>query len=83
MFTTTTITIILLSLTTIIFIYTTVNLLRKLEAREIFDEQQEKRSNILLATMRKLDNKKMFEKDDEVGQLFIQIKEIIEKYMNR
>lgn len=83
MFTTTTITIILLSLTTIIFIYTTINLLRKLEARELFDEQQEKRSIILLTAMRKLDNKKMFEKDDEVGQLFIQIKEIIEKYMNR
>jgi len=80
---TSTIYIIILSITTIIFIYTTVNLLRKLEAREVFDEQQEKRSNILLATMRKLDNKKMFEKDDEVGQLFIQIKEIIEKYMNR
>lgn len=35
-----------------------------------------------LDNMRKLDNKQVFEKDDEVGVSFIEIKKIIEKLNN-
>jgi lipoate-protein ligase B len=61
-------------------IYVIINLLNKLEKTEDYIEQQEKNIITLLETLRVLDSKQMFEKDDEVGSLFVQIKNIIENF---
>lgn len=60
--------------------YTIWNLLNKLEKLEDFISLQEERDIQLLSTLRDLDSKQMFEKDDEVGSVFDKIKEIIEAY---
>lgn len=60
--------------------YTIWNLLNKLEKLEDFISLQEERDTQLLTTLRDLDSKQMFEKDDEVGSVFDKIKEIIEAY---
>ena len=58
-------------------IYAVYNLLSKVERYEDFIEQQELNNQTLLETLRRIDSKQMFEKDDEVGSLFTQIKDII------
>ena len=58
--------------------YTIYNLLSKLERYEEFIEQQEQYNITLLETLRRIDSKQMFEKDDEVGSLFTQVKDTIE-----
>jgi len=60
--------------------YTIFNLLNKLEKLEDFIEEQEQYNITLLETLRDIDSKQMFEKDDEVGSLFTQIKETIETF---
>ena len=60
--------------------YTIWNLLNKLEKLEDFITLQEERDFQLLSTLRELDSKQMFEKDDEVGSVFDKLKEIIEAY---
>lgn len=60
--------------------YTVWNLLNKLERLEDFISLQEERDIQLLTTLRDLDSKQMFEKDDEVGSIFDKIKEVIEAY---
>lgn len=60
--------------------YTIYNLLKKLERYEDFVEQQEQYNTTLLETLRDIDSKQMFEKDDEVGSLFTQIKDTIELF---
>ena len=60
--------------------YTIWNLLNKLERLEDFINLQEERDIQLLSTLKDLDTKQMFEKDDEVGSIFDKIKEIIEAY---
>ena len=60
--------------------YTIWNLLNKLERLEDFINLQEERYIQLLSTLKDLDTKQMFEKDDEVGSVFDKIKEIIEAY---
>jgi hypothetical protein len=60
--------------------YTIWNLLNKLEKLEDFISLQEERDIQLLSTLRDLDSKQMFEKDDEVGSVFDKIKEVIEAY---
>jgi hypothetical protein len=47
---------------------------------EDFINLQEERDIQLLSTLKDLDTKQMFEKDDEVGSVFDKIKEIIEAY---
>ena len=56
------------------------NLLNKLEKYEDFIEVDQKRNEALLETLKSLDEKQMFEKDDEVGSLFTQIKETIQSF---
>lgn len=56
------------------------NLLNKLERYEEFIEAEENRNNALLEALRQIDQRQMFEKDDEVGSIFYQIKETIEKF---
>ena len=78
-------TIIILSITTLVFGFTTWNLLRKNEATEDVVEEQEKMisdfAKLVDDSMRKmkdLDTKGAFESDDETGFVFKQLYEIIE-----
>lgn len=57
--------------------YTTFNMLKKVELYEEYIDEEIKNNETLLETLRKIDNKQMFEKDDEVGGLFDQIKNTI------
>jgi len=63
------------------------NLLFKLEKYEdIIEENDEfiqselQRNEALLEALRQIDQRQMFEKDDEVGSIFYQIKETIERF---
>ena len=63
------------------------NLLQKLEKYEdiieendIFLQTELERNEALLEALRLIDSREMFEKDDEVGSIFYQIKETIEKF---
>jgi hypothetical protein len=56
------------------------NLLNKLERYEDFIETELKRNEALLEALREIDTRQMFEKDDEVGSIFYQIKETIENF---
>lgn len=60
--------------------YVIWNLLKKLERYEDFIEQEQQRNNALLEALREIDSREMFEKDDEVGSIFYQIKETIERF---
>jgi hypothetical protein len=73
-------TIIILSLIVVALIFATFNLLNKLEKYEDFIEEETIKNEALLAALREIDSRQMFEKDDEVGSVFYQIKETIEKY---
>ena len=66
------------------------NLLQKLEKYEdiieendIFLQSELERNEALLEALREIDTRQMFEKDDEVGSIFYQIKETIEKFKNQ
>jgi cell division protein FtsL len=61
-------------------VYAVYNLLSKVERYEDFIEQQELNNQTLLETLRRIDSKQMFEKDDEVGSLFVQLKDIITQF---
>jgi type II secretory pathway pseudopilin PulG len=74
------ITIIILSIFLAIAGYSIWNLLNKLERYEDFIEQEQQRNNALLEALREIDSREMFEKDDEVGSIFYQIKETIERF---
>ena len=78
-------TIIILSLLVIFLGYSTLNVLRKLELYEESIEESDENLleiknelNIAIQNIRKIDNKGIFEEDDEVGQTFKQILKIIE-----
>ena len=80
------IAIIILSITTLVFGFTTWNLLRKNEATEDVIEEQEKNisdfAKLVDGSMKKmkdLDTKGAFENDDETGFVFKQMYTIIEK----
>ena len=69
------------------FLYVTVNSIRKQIALEsyIYSLEEQAEDNVeswemLLQSMRELDSKEMFEKDDEVGLLFLMITRQIEKF---
>jgi len=72
--------VILLLILLSVSIYTIYNLLIKLEYLDEFIENQEKNDTILLETLRRIDSRQMFEKDDDVGSLFMQIKQTIEHF---
>lgn len=84
------ITIILLSILLCIGTYAIINLLSKLEKYEdVVDDYQKfiddelQRNEALLEALRQIDSHQMFEKDDDVGSIFYQIKETIEKFKQR
>jgi hypothetical protein len=56
------------------------NLLNKLEKYEDFIDEEENKNNALLEALRQIDSREMFEKDDDVGSIFYQIKETIERF---
>ena len=80
------ITIIILSITTIVFGFSTINLLRKNEAYEDVVEEQElvisntaNRIDESMARMKELDKLGSFEADDETGFIFKNLYEVIEE----
>lgn len=82
--------VIILSLIIIALGFAVVNLLTKLEKYEDiveeydeFIEDETQRNEALLEALRQIDNRQMFEKDDEVGSIFYQIKETIERFKQR
>ena len=60
--------------------YSIWNLLNKLERYEDFINEEENKNNALLEALRQIDSREMFEKDDDVGSIFYQIKETIERF---
>jgi ribosome assembly protein YihI (activator of Der GTPase) len=77
----------ILTLVIITLSYVVYNLLQKLEKYEDTYEVTQKfiqteidRNEALLEALRLIDSREMFEKDDEVGSIFYQIKETIEKF---
>ena len=77
-------TIIILSALTLLSVYGVFNLLRKLERYEDAIEKSdasltEVQQNLIaiLSRIRSIDSKGIFENDDEVGQTFKQISEVI------
>jgi hypothetical protein len=76
------ITIVILSLIVLTLGFVTINLLKKLEKYEDFVGSELLKNEALLNALREIDNREMFEKDDEVGSVFYQIKDTIEKYKN-
>jgi hypothetical protein len=69
-------------LTLIVCWYAIYNLLKKLERYEDFIEQETTKNQALLEALREIDSREMFEKDDDVGSIFYQIKETIERFKN-
>ena len=63
-------------------IYGIYNLLKKLERYEDFIEEETIKNQALLEALREIDSREMFEKDDDVGSIFYQIKETIERFKN-
>ena len=61
-------------------LYAIYNLLQKLERYEDFIEEETTKNQALLEALREIDSREMFEKDDEVGSIFYQIKETIERF---
>ena len=84
------ITIIILFICLVSTSYTIYNLLSKLEKYEDVIEETDdfiqselQKNEALLEALRQIDNRQMFEKDDDVGSIFYQIKETIEKFKQR
>ena len=70
--------------------YAVWNLLKKIEKYEDIIQENDNfiqdelaRNEALLEALRQIDNRQMFEKDDDVGSIFSIIKETIEKYKTR
>ena len=70
----------ILTISTAVSSYAVWNLLSKLEKYEDFISTEENRNNALLEALRQIDQRQMFEKDDDVGSIFYQIKETIERF---
>ena len=80
----------ILSLLVVALSFAIYNVLQKLEKYEdiiedndIFLQKELERNEALLEALRQIDNRQMFEKDDEVGSIFYQIKETIEKFKQK
>jgi hypothetical protein len=80
----------ILSVLVIALSFAIYNLLNKLEKYEdiiedndTFLQKELERNEALLEALRLIDSREMFEKDDEVGSIFYQIKETIEKFKTK
>ena len=81
---------ILLGIIITILCYSNWNLLKKIERYEDIIQENDKfiqeeleRNEALLEALRKIDNRQMFEKDDDVGSIFSLIKDTIERFKKR
>ncbi|CAB4142601.1 hypothetical protein UFOVP449_61 [uncultured Caudovirales phage] len=81
---------IILTIIVTALLYTVWNLLKKVEMYEDiiqendnFIQNELQRNEALLEALRQIDNRQMFEKDDDVGSIFFLIKETIERYKTR
>lgn len=82
--------ILILVFLTLALSFAVYNLLSKVEKYEdaveeyeTFIETETKRNEALLEALRTIDSRQMFEKDDDVGSIFYQIKETIERFKQR
>ena len=80
----------ILSVLVVALSFAIYNLLKKLEKYEdiieendIFLQTELEKNEALLEALRLIDSREMFEKDDEVGSIFYQIKETIEKFKTK
>jgi hypothetical protein len=69
-------------LTTIASVVGILNLLNKVDAYENFILDRQEAYEALLQRIRDIDSKEIFEKDDEVGVTFDDIKNEIEEFKN-
>ncbi len=74
--------IIFLFLVIVSMLYGILNILKKLEYYEEFIINRKEKYQQLLNTIKEIDSKELFEKDDDVGGVFTQIKEEIESFEN-
>lgn len=74
--------IIFLFLVIVSLLYGILNILKKLEYYEEFIITRKEKYQQLLNTIKEIDSKELFEKDDDVGGVFVQIKEEIESFEN-
>ena len=81
---------ILLGIIITILCYSNWNLLKKIERYEDIIQENDKfiqeeleRNEALLEALRRIDNRQMFEKDDDVGSVFGLIKDTIERFKKR
>ncbi len=74
--------IIFLCFVIIILLYGIANALQKIEYYEGFIVNRRREYERLLNTIKEIDSKELFEKDDDVGSVFTQIKEEIESFEN-
>lgn len=63
-------------------LYGIFNVIRKIEYYEGFILDRRLKYEQLLKTIREIDSKELFEKDDDVGAVFTQIKDEIESFEN-
>jgi predicted Holliday junction resolvase-like endonuclease len=80
----------ILSVLVVALSFAIYNILQKLEKYEDIIEENDmflqtelEKNEALLEALRQIDNRQMFEKDDDVGSIFYQIKETIEKFKQR
>ena len=69
-----------LSLIILLLIWVIVNILRKNEILEDFLIRAHSQSQTVIDNMRELDRREMFEKDDDVGIIFMEMCNLIEEY---
>lgn len=74
--------IIFLFLIILALLYGIFNVIRKIEYYEGFILDRRLKYEQLLKTIREIDSKELFEKDDDVGSVFTQIKDEIESFEN-
>lgn len=68
--------------TTIVAVLGIINLLNKIDTYENFILDRQEAYKSLLYRIREIDSKQLFEKDDEVGVTFDEIKNEIEEFKN-
>jgi hypothetical protein len=74
--------ILFLCLVIAFLLYGIANALQKIEYYEGFILNRRERYQELLNTIREIDSRELFEKDDDVGSVFTQIKDEIESFEN-
>ena len=74
--------IIFLFLIILVLVYGIFNVIKKIEYYEGFILDRRLKYEQLLKTIREIDSKELFEKDDDVGAVFTQIKDEIESFEN-